>query len=92
MEGVCKEGEVPVLLVIMVSDQAELLGILHKGWLFGQDDLGIREHILRKSAPPFQALVLEVLLGPHDKEGARLVNLVKFREGVVASVEHVVRT
>ncbi len=92
VEGVRKEGEVPVLLVIMVSDQAELFGILHKGWLFGQDDLGIREHILRKSAPPFQALVLEVLLGPHDKEGVLPVDLVKFHKGIVASVEHVVRT
>ena len=90
VEGVRKEGEVSVLLVIMVSDQAEFLRIFQEGRLFGQDNLGIREHVLWKSAPPFQALVLEVLLGPHDKEGARLVDLVKFRKGVVAPVEHVV--
>ena len=91
VERIRKKGEVSVLLIVMVSDQAELLGILLEGRLFGQDNLGIRDHILRKSAPPFQALVLEVLLGPYDKEGVLPMDLVKFREGVVPSVEHVVR-
>ena len=75
----------------MVSDQAELLRILLEGWLFRQDNLGVREHVLRESPPPFHAPVLEVLLGSHDKERARLVDLVKFRERVVGAVEHVVR-
>lgn len=92
VKGVREEGEVAVLFVVMVSDQTELLGILLEGRFFGQDDFGIREHILRKSTSPFHAPVLEVLLGSHDKEGACLVNLEEFREGVVGAVEHVVRT
>lgn len=37
-------------------------------------------------------IVLEVLLGPHDEEGVPFVDLEEFLEGVVATVEHVIRT
>ena len=91
VEGVRKEGEVVVLLGIMASDQPELLGILLEGWLLRQDNLGICENILRKSAPPFHAPVLEVFLCPHDEEGVFPVDLEEFRKSVVTSVEHVIR-
>ena len=41
---------------------------------------------------PSDALVLEVLLGPHDEEGIPLVDLEEFLEGIVAAIEHVIRT
>ena len=91
VEGVRKESEVSVLFVVMVSDQTELLGILQEGRLLGQDNLGVREHVLWKSAPPFQAPVLEVLLGSHNEVGSRFVDFVKILERVVGAVEHVIR-
>ena len=92
VEGVREEGEVSVLPVVMVSDQSEFLWILLEGRFLRQYYLGIREHILRESTPPFHAPVLEVFLGSYDEVRVCLVNLEESREGVVSAVEHVIGT
>ena len=59
------------------------------GFINGKPDNGVRKDILRHPSLPSDILVLERVLGTHDKEGANLLNVVKSSEVVVCSVKHI---
>ena len=91
-EGVRQECEVPVLLRVVEPHKPKPAGgLLRRGGL-REHGFRISQHVFRKPPTPFDAFELQVPLGANHEEGFRQADPPQFGEGVVAAVEHVIRT
>ena len=88
-QGIGQERKGPVLLLVIIDDAAQDVGILLLRGISREPDDGVGDDVFQHSPLPLDRLELEVFLGPHDEERLYLVDAVQPFEVVVASVEHV---
>ena len=88
-QGVGQERKGPVLLLVIIDDATQDVGILLLGSISREPDNGVGDDVFRHPPLPPDRLELEVFLGPHDEERLYLVDAIQPFEVVVASVEHV---
>ena len=89
---ISQEHELMVLLLIEESYKPKMLRIAFLTAIDGQFYLSISEYSLRQSASPLDALVLQIGLGPDNKERFRTMYAIEFLEVVVATVKDVLST
>ena len=89
---ISQEHELTVLLLIVVSDESEIIGIVLAAVIDSQFNLSVREYVLGHPPLPLDTFVLQVRLGSDNEERLHPLYAEKLLEVVVTTVEDVVST
>ena len=85
-----QEHKLSLLLIIIESYEPQMFRIVFLTFIDGQFYLSISEYSLGQSAPPRDALILQIVFGSDNKERFHTMYAIQLLKVVVAAVEDVV--